>query len=47
MVLEVTCEIKMTWLESGGHEAVYWIDLVNRKALLEQNDYRKTFANPQ
>jgi hypothetical protein len=36
-----------TWLESERHQAGYWIDLVNTKALLERNDYREALANPQ
>jgi hypothetical protein len=29
------------------HQAGYWIDLVNTKALLGQNGYREALANPQ
>jgi hypothetical protein len=44
---EVTCEIKMTCLEVNQRQAGYWIDLVNTKALLEWNGYRKALVNPQ
>jgi hypothetical protein len=37
----------MTSLRSERHHPGYWIDLVNTKALLERNGYRKALANPQ
>jgi hypothetical protein len=42
-----SCEIKTTGLGVNQHQARYWIDLVNTKALLERNDHRKALANPQ
>jgi hypothetical protein len=40
-------EIKMIGLGLNQHQAGYWVDLVNTKALLEWNGYRKALANPQ
>jgi hypothetical protein len=40
-------EIKTTVLGVNQHQAGYWIDLVNTKALLEQNGYGKALTNPQ
>jgi hypothetical protein len=40
-------EIKMTRLGVNQHQAGYWIDLVNTKALLGQNGFREALANPQ
>jgi hypothetical protein len=47
MVHEGTSEIKTTKLGVNQHQAGYWIDLVNTKALLEWNSYRKALAIPQ
>jgi hypothetical protein len=46
-VHEVVCEIIMTWLRSERHHAECWIEFANTRALLEQNGYRKSLANPQ
>jgi hypothetical protein len=40
-------EIKMTELGVNQHQAGYWIDLVNTKALLEWNGYRKALVKPR
>jgi hypothetical protein len=40
-------EIKTTGLGVNQHQAGYWIDLVNTKALLERNGYREALAIPQ
>jgi hypothetical protein len=40
-------EIKTTGLGVNQHQAGYWIDLVNTKALLEWNGYREALAIPQ
>jgi hypothetical protein len=45
-VHKVTREIIMTLLKSERRQAGYWIDLVNAKALLERNGYRKALSNP-
>jgi hypothetical protein len=44
---EITCKIMTTWLGSERHQAGYWINLVNTKALLKRNGYREALANPQ
>jgi hypothetical protein len=44
---EIACKIMTTWLGSERHQAGYWIDLVNTKALLERNGYREALVNPQ
>jgi hypothetical protein len=40
-------EIETTGLGVNQHQAGYWTDLVNTKALLGQNGYRVALANPQ
>jgi hypothetical protein len=40
-------EIKMTGLGVNQHQAGYWTDLVNTKALLGKNVYRGALANTQ
>jgi hypothetical protein len=45
-VHKVAHEIITTWLKSERRQAGYWIDLVNAKALLERNGYRKALVNP-
>jgi hypothetical protein len=42
-----SCEIKTTGLGVNQHQAGYWIDLVNTKALLKQNGYMEELAIPQ
>jgi hypothetical protein len=42
-----SCEIKTTGLGVNQHQARYWIDLVNTKALLEWNGYGEALAIPQ
>jgi hypothetical protein len=37
----------MTGLVVNQHQAEYWIDLLNTKALLERNGYREALAIPQ
>jgi hypothetical protein len=44
---EIACKIMTTWFGSERHQAGYWIDLVNTKALLERNGYREALVNPQ
>jgi hypothetical protein len=34
-----------TWLGVNQHQAGYWIDLVDTKAPLGKNGYRKALAN--
>jgi hypothetical protein len=43
---KITCKIKTTWLGSEQHQAGYWINLVNTKALLERNGYRGALCEP-
>jgi hypothetical protein len=44
---KIACKLMTTWFGSERHHAGYWINLVNTKALLEQNGYREALANPQ
>jgi hypothetical protein len=43
-VHEVMCEFKMIWLRKEWKHVEYWIKIDDKRALIEQNSYKKALT---